>query len=82
MNHSEQLKDVLAEGCIIRRLEDDIYSALPVQGGEHVSAHLKAATYRSRERLKDKPLTCPQNALESVELPAVLNGDINARANG
>ncbi len=34
-------------------------------GGEHVSAHLKAATYWSRERLTDKQLTCPQNALES-----------------
>ena len=52
-------------------------------GGEHVSAHLKAATYRSRERLKDKPLTCPQNASESrLSFPAVLSGDINARANG
>src|SRR5712692_9762616 len=36
MNHSEQFKDVLAEGCIIRRLEDDIYSALPDVPHKHL----------------------------------------------
>jgi len=29
MNHLEELKEVLEEGCIIRLVEDDIYSILP-----------------------------------------------------
>jgi len=36
MNHSEELKDVLAEGCIIRLVEDDIYSALPDAPHKHL----------------------------------------------
>jgi len=46
MNHSEQLKDVLAEGCIIRRLEDDIYSALPDLPHKHLYDR-RAAAYDS-----------------------------------
>src|SRR5438874_11188760 len=46
MNHSEQLKDVLAEGCIIRRLEDDIYSALPDVPHRHLYDR-RAAAYDS-----------------------------------
>ncbi len=36
MNHSEELKEVLAEGCIIRLVEDDIYSALPDAPHKHL----------------------------------------------
>ena len=46
MNHSEQFKDVLAEGCIIRRLEDDIYSALPDVPHRHLYDR-RAAAYDS-----------------------------------
>ena len=46
MNHSEQLNDVLAEGCIIRRIEDDIYSALPDPPHNHLYDR-RAAAYDS-----------------------------------
>src|SRR6267143_6415562 len=46
MNHSEQLKDVLEAGCIIRRLEDDIYSALPDLPHKHLYDR-RAAAYDS-----------------------------------
>jgi len=46
MNHSEQFKDVLAEGCIIRLVEDDIYSALPDVPHKHLYDR-RAAAYDS-----------------------------------
>lgn len=46
MNHSEELKEVLAEGCIIRLVEDDIYSALPDAPHMHLYDK-RAATYDS-----------------------------------
>ena len=35
MNHSEELKELLAVGCVIRLVEDDIYSALPNAQHKH-----------------------------------------------
>src|SRR5260370_42244429 len=46
MNHSEELKDVLAEGCKIRLVEDDIYSALPSAPHKHLYDR-RAAAYDS-----------------------------------
>jgi SAM-dependent methyltransferase len=36
MNHSAELKEVLAEGCIVRLVEDDIYSVLPDVPHKHL----------------------------------------------
>jgi SAM-dependent methyltransferase len=46
MDHSEELKEVLAEGCIIRLVEDDIYSALPNAPHNHLYDR-RAAAYDS-----------------------------------
>lgn len=46
MSHSEELKEVLAEGCIIRLVEDDIYSALPKAPHKHLYDR-RAAAYDS-----------------------------------
>ena len=46
MNHSEELKEVLADGCIIRLVEDDIYSALPDAPHKHLYDR-RAAAYDS-----------------------------------
>jgi ubiquinone/menaquinone biosynthesis C-methylase UbiE len=43
MNHSEELKEVLAEGCIIRLVEDDIYSVLPEAPHKHLYDRRAAA---------------------------------------
>src|SRR5437660_6141430 len=77
MNHSEQLKDVLAEGCIIRRLEDDIYSALPHLPHKHLYDR-RAAAYDSvvSNRLYNRlmwgtsPLDYVAFAREAVSHPA------------
>jgi ubiquinone/menaquinone biosynthesis C-methylase UbiE len=46
MDHSEQLKDILAEGCEIRLLEADIYSVLPNVPQAHLYDR-RAAAYDS-----------------------------------
>ena len=46
MNHSEELKEVVADGCIIRLVEDDIYSALPDAPHKHLYDR-RAAAYDS-----------------------------------
>jgi ubiquinone/menaquinone biosynthesis C-methylase UbiE len=46
MNHSDELKEVLSEGCIIRLVEDDIYSALPDARHTHLYDR-RAAAYDS-----------------------------------
>jgi len=46
MNHSEKLKEVLSEGCIIRQVDDDIYSALPDVQHKHLYDR-RAAAYDS-----------------------------------
>ena len=46
MNHSEELKDVLEAGCIVRLVEDDIYSALPDVPHKHLYDR-RAAAYDS-----------------------------------
>jgi SAM-dependent methyltransferase len=43
MNHSDELKKVLTEECIIRLLEDDIYSVLPDAPHEHLYDRRAAA---------------------------------------
>jgi ubiquinone/menaquinone biosynthesis C-methylase UbiE len=43
MNHSEELKEVLAEGCILRLVEDDIYSVLPDTPHQHLYDRRAAA---------------------------------------
>jgi SAM-dependent methyltransferase len=46
MNHLQELKDVLAEGCILRLVEDDIYSVLPDVPHKHLYDR-RAAAYDS-----------------------------------
>jgi SAM-dependent methyltransferase len=46
MNHSQKLQEVLLEGCIIRQVEDDIYSALPEAPHKHLYDR-RAAAYDS-----------------------------------
>lgn len=43
MNHSEKLKEVLADGCPIRLVEDNIYSALPDAPHKHLYDRRAAA---------------------------------------
>lgn len=43
MNQSEELKEVLADGCIIRLVEDDIYSVLPDTPHQHLYDRRAAA---------------------------------------
>lgn len=43
MNHSEKLKEVLSEGCTIRLVEDNIYSALPDAPHQHLYDRRAAA---------------------------------------
>ena len=46
MNHSEKLKEVLSDGCVIRLVEEDIYSTLPDAPHNHLYDR-RAAAYDS-----------------------------------
>jgi SAM-dependent methyltransferase len=46
MNHAQKLKEVLSEGCIVRLVEDNIYSALPDAPHKHLYDR-RAAAYDS-----------------------------------
>src|SRR5213080_1245345 len=46
MKHSDKLTEVLAEGCMVRLVEDDIYSVLPDVPHKHLYDR-RAAAYDS-----------------------------------